>query len=101
MTDFPTGGNVEATRAWLDKEGFFGFFIDWKADALLGADKEDVIQEVGSENGKKLWGVLKIAKKEAGILRYNIIIIQDFINNKLRWKKTRFYDCTGSQRIVD
>ena len=40
MSDFPKGGDVQATRAWLDKEGFEGVFENWKADALLGKPDE-------------------------------------------------------------
>ena len=39
MNDFPKGGDVSATRAWLDKKGFGGLFIDWEADAILGQEK--------------------------------------------------------------
>ena len=38
MSDFPKGGDIQATRDWLDKEGFTGTFIGWKADAILGID---------------------------------------------------------------
>jgi len=27
MNDFPKGGDVSATRAWLDKKGFGGLFV--------------------------------------------------------------------------
>ena len=42
MSDFPKGGDVKVTRAWLDKEGFVDVFNGnlWKADALLGKDDE-------------------------------------------------------------
>ena len=61
MSDFPKGGDYGAARAWLDKEGFVGLFVDWKADALLGADKEDIIAEAG-EKGRMLWGLLNTAR---------------------------------------
>ncbi len=38
MSDYPRGGDIQATRDWLDKEGFKGKFKDWEADALLGKD---------------------------------------------------------------
>ena len=39
MSDFPKGGDIQATRAWLDKEGFTGKFLNWKADAILGLEE--------------------------------------------------------------
>jgi len=67
MSDFPKGGDYEAVRAWLDKKGFVGLFVGWEADALLGADKEDIIAEAG-EKGRMLWGLLNTARlTKAGI----------------------------------
>ena len=66
MTDFPKGGDVEATRKWLDKEGYAGFFEDWKADALLGTDKSDILDLVPGVRGLKLWGLLSTARSTAG-----------------------------------
>ena len=43
ISDFPKGKGVAETRTWLDAEGFEGKFLKWKADALLGADKEDIL----------------------------------------------------------
>ena len=40
MSDFPKGGDVQATRAWLDLKGFQGVFENWEADALLGKPDE-------------------------------------------------------------
>lgn len=40
MSSFPHGGNLAATRKWLDSEGYNDKFVGWKADALVGADKE-------------------------------------------------------------
>ncbi len=36
MSDFPHGGDILQTRAWLDKKGLTNVFNGWKADALLG-----------------------------------------------------------------
>jgi hypothetical protein len=36
MSDFPTGGDMKVTRAWLDENGFHDIFVGWKADAILG-----------------------------------------------------------------
>ena len=65
MTDFPKGGDIAATRAWLDRKGFQGLFVDWEADALLGADKEDILIEAG-EKGPMLWGLLNTARITTG-----------------------------------
>jgi hypothetical protein len=65
MSDFPRGGDVEAARAWLDKKGFEGLFVGWEADALLGADKEDILA-LGGEKGRMLWGLLNIARITTG-----------------------------------
>jgi len=65
MSDFPRGGDVEAARAWLDKEGFQGLFVEWKADAILGLDKEDILA-LGGEKGLMLWGLLNIARITTG-----------------------------------
>ena len=66
MSDFPKGGDVEATRAWLDKEGFVDFFEDWKADALLGLERTDILTSVPVERGLKLWGLLATARSTVG-----------------------------------
>ncbi len=46
MGDYPKGGDVEATRAWLDKKGFVGVFTGWEADAILGLEKTDILNIV-------------------------------------------------------
>jgi hypothetical protein len=61
MSDFPRGSDIEATRASLDKEGFQGLFVGWEADALFGADKEDILSRA-VENGHMLWGLLHSAR---------------------------------------
>ncbi len=38
MSDYPRGGDIQATRDWLHKEGFKGKFSYWEAEALLGKD---------------------------------------------------------------
>ena len=65
MSDFPRRGDIEATRAWLDKEGFEGVFIGWEADALLGLEKRHILAH-GSENGLMLWGLLNTARITTG-----------------------------------
>ncbi len=68
MSDFPRGGDVQATRAWLDKWGFSGKFQDWMADALLG--KEDVFikncfanTDEQQEQAEMLCGLLATARQ--------------------------------------
>ncbi len=64
MSDYPRGGDIQATREWLDKEGFTGKFTSWKADALLGQEKSDIITLVGNQvDGLKLWGLLNTARQ--------------------------------------
>ena len=64
MSDFPKGGAIEATRAWLDKEGFEGIFVGWKADAILGLERADILA-LGGEKGLMLWGLLNTARATA------------------------------------
>lgn len=42
MSDFLNGGDIQATRAWLDSNGFTGVFVGWKADAILGLEMADI-----------------------------------------------------------
>jgi hypothetical protein len=63
MSDFPKGGDLEATRTWLDKEGFTDAFTGWKADALLGLEKADILAAVPND-GLKLWGLLNTARNQ-------------------------------------
>lgn len=65
MSDFPKGGDIEATRVWLKKKGFDGFFVGWKADALLGLEQEHILA-LGGENGPMLWGLLNTARISKG-----------------------------------
>ncbi len=66
MGDFPKGGDIEATRAWLDKKGFHGVFIGWEADAILGQEEADIIGFVGTEaEGLRLWGFLNTARQSS------------------------------------
>ena len=67
MSDFPKGGDIDTTRVWLNKEGFNEFFDGWKADAILGLDKTDIISIVPGERGLKLWGFMNTARAAKGI----------------------------------
>ena len=62
MSDFPKCGDIKVTRAWLDKEGFERLFLGWKADALLGADKDYILKKAGEDKGERLWGLLNTAR---------------------------------------
>ena len=63
MSDFPKGGDVAITRVWLDKKGFAELFVGWEADAILGADKIDIIEMAGKDEGRRLWGFINIARQ--------------------------------------
>ena len=64
VANFPKGKGVAETRTWLDAEGFEGKFMKWKADALLGADKDDILKIVPGEDGMRLWGLLNTARNQ-------------------------------------
>ena len=64
MSNFPKGKGVSETRAWLEEKGFKEKFVTWEADALLGADKEDILSIVPGEDGKRLWGLLNTARNQ-------------------------------------
>ena len=71
MSDFPSGGDVQATRAWLDKEGFVDVFIGWKADAILGKSDEFVRSRFpkaleGQDQAEMLCGLLNTARQSTG-----------------------------------
>ena len=53
MGDFPKGGNIETTRARLDKEGFFKCFKK---------EEEKLLRLVSREDGWRLWGFLNTAR---------------------------------------
>ena len=72
MSDFPKGGDIIATRVWLDRKGFQGVFVGWEADALLGLERTDILAH-GGENGLMLWGLLNTARATAGNLFLNCI----------------------------
>ena len=71
MSDFPSGGDVQATRAWLDKEGFVDVFKEWKADAILGKSDEFVRSRFpkaleGQDQAEMLCGLLNTARQSTG-----------------------------------
>ncbi len=82
MSDFPKGGDIAATRVWLDNEGFNGLLVGWKADALLGADKSDMIDEIGVEKCRRLWGLLNTARQSTPQTtgKYDFQLIKNFLN---------------------
>ena len=70
MSDFPKGGDIEATRAWLDREGFEGIFVGWEADAILGLEERHILAH-GGEKALMLWGLLNTAKGPTGtVIRF-------------------------------
>ena len=79
MSDFPKGGDIEATRDWLDKKGFEGLFLGWEADAILGADKAYVLKKAGEDEGEMLWGLLNTARITTGNLF--VSFMQSFVIN--------------------
>lgn len=73
MSDFPKGGDVATTREWLDKKGFKEILVGWKADAILGLDRTDILASVPGENGLKLCGFLNTARQTTGMRKYTVI----------------------------
>lgn len=67
MSDFPHKGTVDQTRQWLDANGFEGKFVNWKADALIGATEQDIKTIVSGERGMILWGLLNTARADRSI----------------------------------
>ena len=71
ISDFPKGGDVQATRAWLDLKGFQGVFENWEADALLGKPDEFIRRKFpssveGQERAEMLCGFLNTARQTTG-----------------------------------
>jgi hypothetical protein len=75
MSDFPKGGDIEATRAWLDKEGFVGVFDGWKADAILGLERQDIDNLVPQPRSLMLWGFLNTARLTTGKFPFNSFLL--------------------------
>jgi hypothetical protein len=66
MSDYPKGGDIASTRAWLDKKGFIGIFNNWEADAILGLPEKKIMVKVPGERGEMLWGFLNTARQTTG-----------------------------------
>ena len=83
MSDFPKGGDIETTRAWLDKEGFFHVLKGWKADAIIGLEEEKLLRLVPGEDGWRLWGFLNTARlsslDSAGFLLSRLLFVYLFM----------------------
>lgn len=62
MSDFPIGGDVHTTRAWLDSKGFVGILDGWEADSLLGLLEPNVREILPGMEGLKLWGYINRAR---------------------------------------
>jgi hypothetical protein len=66
MSDFPKGGDIPTTRAWLDSKGFEGKFVGWEADAILGLDESKMPKYVPEEeNRDRLCGFLNTARQNS------------------------------------
>ena len=68
MSDYPRGGDIQATRDWLDSKGFTGKFTGWKADALLGKDDNYIKSKFddtaeAQEKAEILCGLLNTARQ--------------------------------------
>ena len=75
MSDFPKGGDVAAARAWLDKEGFEGFFNGWKADAVLGTTLEVIKgKDLSEDRAEMLWCLLNTAKDSRGNFKCCVLL---------------------------
>jgi hypothetical protein len=75
MSYFPRGGDLQATRIWLDKNGFLDVFEGWQADALLGKYDEYVkskFPEASVERAEMLTGLLNTARQSTGNLAMHI-----------------------------
>ena len=75
MSDFPRGGDLQATRIWLDKNGFLDVFEGWQADALLVKSDEYVkskFPEASIERAEMLTGLLNTARQSTGNLAMHI-----------------------------
>lgn len=68
--NFPHRGDVAATRAWLDQQGFNDKFVEWVADSLLGINYEIMSMKFSLpeeiDRLHRLWGLLETARKERG-----------------------------------
>ena len=67
MNKFPLGGDIAATRVWLDSKGFDKLFVGWEADALLGKSEDFIMSKFsGNEDkGEILCGLLNTARKKS------------------------------------
>jgi len=70
MSDFPKGGDIGATRTWLDRKGFDGVFVGWEADAILGKSDEFIKTKFpktadGQDRAEILCGLLNTARQQA------------------------------------
>lgn len=68
MSDFPTGGNIQATRDWLDNKGFTEKFIGWEADEILGKSDDFIKAKFDNtpeeqERAERLCGRLNRARQ--------------------------------------
>ncbi len=90
MSDFPKGGDIAATRAWLDNEGFHNVFFGWKANTLLLQDLDLILQEFkdvmgdsgeSRQKARRLFGILKETRQSPPETtgKYEFLLIEKFL----------------------
>lgn len=80
MSDFPFGGNIAATRKWLDQKGYQNKFDNWEADALLGLKEGDIFSKFGlpTERALYLRCLLTTAKEIRGTCFQRFSLFMDY-----------------------
>jgi hypothetical protein len=74
MTDFPTGGDAETTRAWLSEQNFPEELLEgWEADAILGKEPAFIRSQFSNDvhghgAADRLLRLLVIARQSTGII---------------------------------
>jgi hypothetical protein len=67
--DFPHGQDKAAVMDWLNISEFDATvqekFKKYNADALMGLEKDDIIELLGQDEGLRLWALLHTAKQKA------------------------------------
>jgi hypothetical protein len=66
MSDFPHDGDIEDTRAWLDKNGFCNVFVGWNAVSVLALTRERIFSVLSRMEGARLWSCLQRARLSQG-----------------------------------
>jgi len=53
------------------------FIGNWKADAILGLERDDIMMAVPVENGLKLWGFLNTARRSTAAAGAGVVVAPD------------------------